>query len=1158
MLEAWSSSSRRLCALLVVVTVLLDVSQAELSISRFACADTWNPTVTSNAKITVNSLCQLNLRLSILESAANKTLSNVSAISDGHLTVDLLVTSGFETLRANSIHGVDYWTVASLTATPTFDANNGSFDVSLANVRLQLPSICGQTYLVARVQQAAGSSIEQSTPIQLQCLEKNVDLALVGETKETYDMYSHRPVLQTTGQSLSYFIPELKLWVKNVMDNATFSSRTGPSAYTVSAYLKPQLWYMFQWFVGNDSYRTVAQVDHSQLDYQLGDVLMHVGNRLVVSHGGRATSPMPSGYQAALQLENLALGSKEVCGNGIMVVHLEIPHRPADSNMFNNYYILPVFVDCWGHNPVHAIETCQVVPNYYDGGQTAWITYTVPGQTKIFEYKTDEKTVRPMNVETESAVLQDVAVMKLNTGMQSDRLQEIGQCVDTVWGMSDTFITSLDVLSIGFQKSWKEIKPENEIQRVEHGKIGLIVSVLSDLVSLALQTRNPLHGWLHIPFHVAFSPEGRLWEDEHLATNQVNRKRRDVDEFEVNNDEDDPEEVGVDMMDDDDDNETIDEYAYDVNNTVGAQDVPKKVVVVKRAVPAHRGMFSGMDVSRPPASTISPASVPSTTPRTSSPTTATNTGRSADSMGLPTTASWISRAAVSTVGYLSTLTTNLAGRTGSMPPPHQQSTGDQNSGRLARMEDLAAASDNLQTGQSGSTRPSHGSIPDENLSKTTASSEQFSASSVGHTTISGSASTDGASLSSRSSTVPHETTGLPTVTAAFTGTTRTNTGGSRATIMTTASTALNDEQYFGPKPNWHQDVSKIVYGIIKYDAQFLTPYLSSDRIQAISHFFQTLYYGRSEDLDKYSYIPKATLDKLSGLLKMVLSSSLPRIFDNIPDSIDRFVMKWFKQELFAADSTLTGCEFRKGLEMLSNVTQNLRVSEEGHGRRDQLALYSDIISALLEEDNPEYTADLFNKIVSSTSTDQTWMIRDGVPIHEPDVDDVCRRYTAAKIWQLRTEPINKFAGRPVSPDHYKSVFWTEDEGTIYRGDRSDLTGQVFWSKVATCGCTGAGNSCSGSPSSTAAPTSGSSAAAAPSVTTKVTTTTTSSSRWATTGQPSMTSSGGADWTTVDDDPLIAAPVYRYHDEFQPKDRQDESSKDDVDNIEIHEDMLFSD
>ena len=84
------------------------------------------------------------------------------------------------------------------------------------------------------------------------------------------------------------------------------------------------------------------------LDYQLGDVLLTEGNQLVHTDKGRRTAALPGGSQTELRMEKLVLKSKEVCGNGIMVIQLKVQNQPSEINMTNNFYILPVFIDCWG------------------------------------------------------------------------------------------------------------------------------------------------------------------------------------------------------------------------------------------------------------------------------------------------------------------------------------------------------------------------------------------------------------------------------------------------------------------------------------------------------------------------------------------------------------------------------------------------------------------------------------------------------------------------------------------------------------------------------------------------------------------------------------------------------------------------------------------
>lgn len=80
--------------------------------------------------------------------------------------------------------------------------------------------------------------------------------------------------------------------------------------------------------------------------------MLQKGNRLVEDNGGRGTAALAGGHQTDLRLENLVLTSKAVCGNAVMIFQLTVIGQPKETNRINNFYILPVFVDCWG-------KTCQ-------------------------------------------------------------------------------------------------------------------------------------------------------------------------------------------------------------------------------------------------------------------------------------------------------------------------------------------------------------------------------------------------------------------------------------------------------------------------------------------------------------------------------------------------------------------------------------------------------------------------------------------------------------------------------------------------------------------------------------------------------------------------------------------------------------------------------
>lgn len=249
-----------------------------------------------------------------------------------------------------------------------------------------------------------------------------------------------------------------------------------------------------------------------------------------------------------------------------------------------------------------------------------------------------------------------------------------------------------------------------------------------------------------------------------------------------------------------------------------------------------------------------------------------------------------------------------------------------------------------------------------------------------------------------------------------------------------------------------------LYEIVKYNGKGMYV-LASQRWQAISVLLKTLLYGHKKDFDQFSYIPKSTLDNLAVIVKLAISQNLPRIFDDIPEPIMQAVTSWMKEKQQGGiELGNSACDYQEGFGLALNVTERLLQEKQWAKRTDQLMLLAHIFRILSKDDHTEYLAELYTKLTAAQKMGRTWIIRDGVPIHEPYASDVCRRYVAVKLWQLQTYPVFQFAGRTVSPDQYQSVFWSQDRGTIFRGDRSELTGQVFWSKVATCSCP-AGSAC---------------------------------------------------------------------------------------------------
>ncbi|GAB6020595.1 hypothetical protein CHUAL_003274 [Chamberlinius hualienensis] len=922
---------------LVSLALLISVTLADengYTISYFTCNDTWNPSVLSNSRTQLQSICHMKLLVTAIQNETSQTECNTKAA-----TLSLLVTTGTESLRSGNIVGVDYW--IAMEKSVQLDCK-GTTDVNLNNWELVFPNICGQTYLIARVV-VDGITTDLAIPIQLECREKSVDLALVGQTKDEYNMYNQRPVIHTTNQPIAYFIPGLKLLVDNVGFD-TFTARSGLSSFSVVAYLKYQQWNMFHFDFKNQSHQ--YQGDKSIFEYQLGDVLLKEGSDLVPIQSGRGTPSLASNYSLELKLDNLTLNSKDICGNAVLVFQLKVPFYPTDYNNHNDIYYIPVFVDCYEHSPVQNTESCQVVPNYYDGGQTAYIAYSNAGQKTVYEYKADDRSVRKMTDEQDKFTLQEVAEMQLQIEIQSKRLMQSGHCVDTLWGSVDCFVTLLDAVLANVRSCWDAVKPENSIQTNQYSKLKLILDTVCDVFTLMLQPKHPLHEYLIVPFQAAFNPyypnhEG-FYSSSYYESNRVKRDANDINSV---------------------------EHEF-------------KTAAVNEA----------MDHSIPMPTTSSP-------PLTDDQTVQHNNSSTETTANLPGT----SREAVPTTVTVTVPRTNTAAYTTASFGYSQETT----------------------------------SIP-----KTTATPESFT--------------------SKPTATTPplstQEKTTVADVTQSLTGTQRSST-------VEYEDSSFDAESAFGPKAEWHEIVSGFINKLIMNGGENLYV-LSKERWHALSVLCKSFLYGRTEDYARYPYIPVSLKYNLHTLVSMFANQNGPRMFDNIPKPLMDTFNEWFNtKRRYRRDFGHASCDYQEGISLVLNKTEELLENSEMSRYKDVLKLIAYICEVLSKDDNTNYYAKLYSQLFGEERRGRTWMMRDDIPIHEPCKEDVYKRCTAAKQWQFKRLPVFQFGSKIMSPDHYNSVFWSNSNGSIMRGDRSDLTGQVLWSKVATCNCPN-GASCDRPTSST--------------------------------------------------------------------------------------------
>lgn len=79
------------------------------------------------------------------------------------------------------------------------------------------------------------------------------------------------------------------------------------------------------------------------------------------------------------------------------------------------------------------------------------------------------------------------------------------------------------------------------------------------------------------------------------------------------------------------------------------------------------------------------------------------------------------------------------------------------------------------------------------------------------------------------------------------------------------------------------------------------------------------------------------------------------------------------------------------------------------------------------------------------------MIQVSEEVGEPEPMDFCRRFASHKLQQLSPKANIKEV-RENANKWYDATYWKSENGVVYRGDRSDITGQVFWTRVAQCYC----------------------------------------------------------------------------------------------------------
>ncbi|XP_022244460.1 uncharacterized protein LOC106461724 [Limulus polyphemus] len=395
-----------------------------------------------------------------------------------------------------------------------------SVQVTLDNISVPPVEFCGDVFLVADLQETKESKTEStscmSSKIQVACLnEEDVDLMLMVQSANgsaieftDYDNFwsnAYSFPLYELDKPITNQIPGgLKIMVKN-NGRSLFRQRTCMKTLQVWAFLRAY---------NNDKMLTlgVEQDDIKSLQYSIGDIILHKGNRLVNTFGDILTDAIPPGETVELDMTQLVLFSDQKphpSYQSYLIIALDPLNSLMEANRKNNYFVLPMIVKCCNQYDPY----CEVKWDFWKGGNTAWITYKPSYTTDvtIYEYLREDKSVKKVRKSDVMKDMNQLIWLERVTEVLADIMEQQGQCEIDIMANEEPLLLRIGNLALQLKQAFMSSMKDDmsEWQQSQLKMMSILASGINRIIEEVVLPEGSLHKYLYeiINMH---QPRGRM------------------------------------------------------------------------------------------------------------------------------------------------------------------------------------------------------------------------------------------------------------------------------------------------------------------------------------------------------------------------------------------------------------------------------------------------------------------------------------------------------------------------------------------------------------------------------------------------------------------------------------------------------------------------
>ncbi|XP_022250436.1 uncharacterized protein LOC111087586, partial [Limulus polyphemus] len=490
----------RLKSFTFVLTFLLALTTAIAMpyLESFSCPDKGLPMwKTPTERSSITDICNFIINIGTLAVPDSETATtSANAIYD--IIVYLSLSPDVESPTSSA---------TKLGTIPVQYNSNTSIQVTLDTITMDPVEFCGDACFVAELQKTEGGKTEvissMTSMFQLACLnEDGVDLELIVQfANGTVINFANNDSFETTYKNfpLNYLdkpikdqIPGgLKILVKN-NGNAVFRQRTGMKILQTWAYLRAYN-YEDMLPLGGE------QTNPALLQYNVTDIIVHKGNRLVNPTGNFTSSAIPPGGAIELDVTHLVLWSERQPHphwESYLIIAVDPLKSATDNNRKNNYFVLPMALECCGRYNSY----CEVKGNIWKGGDRAWVTYNprYMNGIRVYEYMRDSKSLKKIQIPTVLTDMTKMIWLERVTEVLADQMDQQEMCPLDMKAHTDPILLMIGDLARQLEDNLKNsVKAEmSEWQQSQLNNMASLASVISRILEELVFPEGSLHKYL--------------------------------------------------------------------------------------------------------------------------------------------------------------------------------------------------------------------------------------------------------------------------------------------------------------------------------------------------------------------------------------------------------------------------------------------------------------------------------------------------------------------------------------------------------------------------------------------------------------------------------------------------------------------------------------